>query len=188
MIKIMACILILAALIPSYLHSGEYPVDQGGFMLSGNVNINTALGDANSRSISDRLHFSPGLTYFATHNLGVGIRAVFEKLKYYGDDLHALAIGPEISYYFGGAKSGGYPFISADFQYLDYDFGTQYTDYSGSGFQIGFGLGYMDLITQHAALTGAFEYFIQHIPTDRFAFGDSGHAFYVGIGLSYFIF
>lgn len=188
MIKTMVCILILIALLSPCLYSGDYSVDKGGFMLSGNINLTSALGDANSRSISERLHLSPSLAYFITHNLGIGAELVFERLDYYGSEIRALAIGPQITYYIGGRDRGGYPFASASFQYLEYDFGMEYTNASGSGYQYNLGLGYMDMLTRHAALSAEFRYLIQHSDIDRYGFGDWGHALYMSIGLSYFIF
>jgi hypothetical protein len=189
MVKIIVCILILMAFLSPCLYSGEYSVDKGSFMLSGNVSLSSALGDANSRSISERLHLSPSFTYFGVRNVGVGIELTFERIDFYDYDIKALAVGPGITYYIGGMNRGSYPFISAAFQGLFYDVKRPYTDDDGHGFQIKFGLGYLDMVTKHVAFTVNLEYLLQHISSHGPLFGgESGHALGLRIGLNYFIF
>lgn len=189
MVKSIICILILIVFLSPCLYSSEYSVDKGSFMLSGNVNFSTALGDINSRSISKHIHLSPGLTYFGVHNVGVGIELAFEQLDFYDYVIRALAVGPRITYYLGGKNRGGYPFVSAGFQYLDaYVRGNFDRDY-GSGFQFKLGLGYLDMVTKHVAFTAGLEYLIQNLSMEElFLGGESGYAFSLRIGLSYFIF
>lgn len=153
--------LVLAVMfIPVPLAAQDYAIDRGAVILGGSVSWSTSGGDLYENSEGDRynsLLLNPRLLYFVTPGLAVGGDVYVESASRGDFDVTTIAAGPAVAYFFGGAESTVYPFVSGMIGYGK----TSTSGLDGSGLVFGAGAGAAFMLSESVALTAGGTYRIE---------------------------
>jgi len=180
--------LVLAMLlVPAAVAAQEYPVDRGSMVLGGSVSWSSAGGDLYEGGDGDRLNtllLNPEIMYFIAPGLAIGGELYVQRASQGDADVTTIAVGPAISYYFGGPTSSVYPFLSAMVGYADMGAGG----FDASGLAFGATGGAAFMLSNSVALTGGLTYQLQKLSVDEIDESVDGDTFALQFGIQAFLF
>lgn len=180
--------LVLAMMfLPMPLAAQDYAIDRGSVTLGGSVSWSSAGGDLYENTEGDRYNsilLNPWMLYFITPGLAVGGDLYVESESQGDLDAQTIAAGPAVAYYFGGAESKVYPFISGNLGY-----GKITTSvWDGSGLIFGAGAGAAFMLSQSVALTAGGTYRIRDLTINQLDQSFGGNTFALRLGVQAFLF
>jgi len=173
--------------LPATASAQEYPVDRGSMVLGGSVSWTSSGGDLYENSDGDRLNsllLNPEVMYFVMPGLAIGGELYVERASQGDFDATTIAVGPQISYYFGGPTSSVYPFLSAMVGYADMSSDA----FDASGLAFGFTGGAAFMLSRSVALTAGATYQLQNLSVDQLDESVDSNAFALQLGVQAFLY
>lgn len=173
----------------------SFPTDKGSMILMGGFAFSSAGGDLYENRDGDRfmsIQFDPSLSYFVTPGLALGGQFSLERDSQGDYTATTWGIGPRLAYFVGGnqprasAKGTTLPYVGVSFLYLNSSVDWNGDD-SASGTMIGFGIGFLNMLTNTVGFFGEAGYQIDNMePEDGDS--ESGNQITAGLGITAFIY
>lgn len=176
------------AAFPQDARAQDYLTDEGVTRLGGALSFTTQGGDYYAPGENDRLttvNLNPSVQYFLAPGLAVGADALLEYQAQNDVSLRIFSIGPSASYFFGGADTRAYPFLSVNPLYTNIG---RNEDSSINGFGVVGSIGGAFQIARNVAITAEGFYEYESFSTEGADERVSGNTFGLRVGVSAFLY
>ena len=194
--KYLCIIASISIFIQNSAFSQSYPTDKGSKIIGGRVSFTHRGGDLFENSDGDKrtaFQMDPFACYFISPGLALGAGFIFEKQSQGDYNAMAWGLGPKLKYFFGHnqssspVKGSNYPFLAAQFIFLNYsvDYGSGDEDTSGNRLDLSGGI--LHMLSESVGLTGSATYSIQNQKHEK-EDSKSGNSITLSAGLSFFLY
>jgi hypothetical protein len=191
MLKGFVLFVLFFSLIPSVCLAAEYATDKGSNMFgvtAGFINASGDLYEDQEGNSSTTILIMPSVAHFFVPNFGFGGDLLILNSKQGDTGSSTLGLGPKMMYFFGGAGSKAYPYLTFGLYYVrnTIDYGKY--DYTVSGTRFKFGGGASIMIADHLGLLMEASYNLDNLKAEGAKKSQSGNMLIVSMGLAGFTF
>ncbi|MGH7450440.1 MAG: hypothetical protein ACRENG_03785 [bacterium] len=158
-----------------------YAIDRGSMIVGGSAGFSSFGGDFRGKDRLTMISFNPNWLFFFAPHVAIGGTINFTSLSASGETDTFFGVGPSIMYFFGGAQSRTYPFMSGSFIY-----GRDNDDFTKIDLRLAGGAAVM--IAKNVAITTGAFYVIESVKYEDTKKSINGNTFGVEIGITAFVF